>query len=374
MIPFNKPALLGSEKEYIQRALRSGVLSANGAFTQKVHEFFRKEGYASPYLTGSCTAALEMAALVAGIGQGDEVIMPSFTYVSTANAFALRGASLVFADSEKHSPNIDVQHVESLITPKTKALVCVHYGGVACDLDALTTLSKKHNLVLIEDAAHALGSRYKNKPLGTFGTLGVFSFHETKNITAGEAGLLCVNDPSLTEKADIAWEKGTNRKEFQRGNVEKYEWVGLGSSFAPSELTAAFLLAQLESAERINAKRRRLWKEYRDRLEILETHGKAGLPAVPDFASANGHLFFLLCQSAGERKKLIAYLYENGIQAVFHYQALHNSRFFSPQYKGDKLAHAERYSDCLVRLPLFYAMKMAELEKVTEAVLSFYKI
>ncbi|MGL4596192.1 MAG: dTDP-4-amino-4,6-dideoxygalactose transaminase, partial [Bacteroidia bacterium] len=255
-IPFNKPFLVGNEMEYIRRAVESGQLSGGGFFTEAVHQFFQKRyALTQPLLTTSCTDALELAALLLDIQPGDEIILPAFTFVSTANAFALRGAKLVFADSQPNHPNIDATHIESLITPRTRALVCVHYAGMACDMESLVNLAKKHNLFLIEDAAHALESTWKNQQLGTIGTIGTFSFHETKNVIAGEGGLLCINDENLTQGARTIYDKGTNRQAFLHGQANKYEWTALGSSFAPSELIAAYLLAQLEEITKIQTQR-----------------------------------------------------------------------------------------------------------------------
>ncbi|MFH0894631.1 MAG: dTDP-4-amino-4,6-dideoxygalactose transaminase [Bacteroidota bacterium] len=373
MIPFNKPALTGKEITYIRKVLEGGTYSGNGFFTKQVHDFFKKSGFQQPYLTSSCSAALEMAALVAGINEGDEIILPSFTFVSTANAFAFRGAKLVFADSSDNSPNIDVTKAEALITKKTKAIVCVHYGGIACDMKALTALAKKHNIFLIEDAAHAIGCTYKGKPLGSIGNMGTLSFHETKNINAGEAGLLCINEKSLVKNADIIWEKGTNRKEFDKGQVDKYEWVGLGSSFLASEITAAFLCAQLEALDKINDKRIKIWNEYHQQFDQLNNEGKLAIPHVPEYASHNGHIYYLVCSCEEERKKLILHLKKAGVHAVFHYQSLHQSKYFKNQYSGSSLSNADKFSECLVRLPLFYSMKKPEQLHIIKSVLSFYK-
>ncbi len=373
-IPFNKPFLIGKEMEYIRRAVESGQLSGGGFFTEAVHQFFQKR-YAlhQPLLTTSCTDALELAALLLDIQPGDEVILPAFTYVSTANAFALRGAKLVFADSQPDHPNIDAIQLERLITPRTRAIVCVHYAGMACDLETLLALAKQYNIALIEDAAHAIESTWKGKQLGTLGTLGTFSFHETKNIMAGEGGLLCINDKHLTQHARIIYDKGTNRQAFLHGQANKYEWIALGSSFAPSELIAAYLLAQLEEIEKIQTQRLTIWNRYQNELQDIEKSGKIQLPKIPQHATSNGHIFYLICHSASERKQLIAYCAEKNIQLTFHYQSLHQSPYFAQQHDGRKLPNADQFSQCLVRLPVFYELRAEEQTRVIEAVSSFYK-
>ncbi len=372
-IPFNKPYFSGKEISYIKKAIQSGKISGDGMFTKKCHSFFEKEyGFKKVLLTSSCTDALEMTAILAGISPGDEVIMPSFTFVSTANAFALRGAKIVFADSSSENPNIDVAKIEALITPKTKVIVLVHYAGIACQMDEFDKLAKQYHLMIIEDAAMAIDSFYKGKALGSFGNLSTFSFHESKNIISGEGGMLAVNDSDLIKRSEIVWEKGTNRSAFFRGEVNKYGWVDLGSSFLPSELNAAFLYAQLENMKDIQSKRKKIWNNYFDGLSSLKSK-EIGLPVVPDYATNNGHLFYLICRCLEERSKLIKYLKEKEIMAVFHYLSLHKSPYFAEKHDGRVLSNADFYTDHLVRLPLFYKLTDAEQSKIINAVLDFYK-
>ena len=372
-IPFNKPYLTGQELPYITEAAALGQLSGNGLFTRRCQEFFEREyGFARALLTTSGTAALEMAALLLNLQPGDEVILPSFTFTSTANAFLLRGATLKFADSSPTHPNLDPAEVARLLTPRTRALVVVHYAGVAVDFDALLPLVHQHNLILIEDAAQAIESYYAGRRLGTIGHLAAFSFHETKNIGAGEGGLLAINASQFAARAEVLWEKGTNRAAFHRGETAKYQWVDIGSSFLPSEMTAAFLWAQLENRHRISARRLAQWRCYERTLAPLTALG-VGLPFVPTYAAAhNGHIFYLLCRSAAERTHLLQHLLAHHILAVFHYQPLHDSPFFHPHYAGPPLPHATLYADCLVRLPLFYELSAAAQQRVIDAVLNFY--
>jgi dTDP-4-amino-4,6-dideoxygalactose transaminase len=373
MIPFNKPYLSGKETQYIEEAVLSEKISGNGLFTQKCHEFFEKRyGFQKVLLTTSCTAALEMAALLIDIQPGDEVIIPSFTFVSTANAFILRGAKVVFADSSEENPNIDVEKIESLITPKTRAIVPVHYSGIACDMDVIMKIAKKHDLLVVEDSAHVIDSFYKGKPLGSIGHFAAFSFHETKNIIAGEGGMLVINDGKFNRRAEIIWEKGTNRAEFFRGEVNKYGWVDIGSSFLPSEIIAAFLMAQLESLDRIQIRRKEIWNLYNNGFNELENQGKLKLPVIPEYATNNAHLFYLTCSSLDERTKLIEYLKEKDIQAVFHYLSLHKSLFYKDKHDGRELPNADFYSDCLVRLPLFYELTNEQAEYVIKKIIEFY--
>lgn len=373
MIPFNRPYLTGSELDYLAQALSSGRLSGNGDFTKRCQAFFSERfGFPKAMLTASCTDALEMAALLCNIGPGDEVLLPSYTFVSTANAFALRGADLVFIDSRPDHPNLDTALLEERITPRTKVIVPVHYAGVACDMDAIAGIAAAHGLLVVEDAAQAVAATYKGKPLGSIGDLAAFSFHETKNVGAGEGGMLVVNRDGFRARAEIIWEKGTNRGAFFRGEVDKYGWVDLGSSFLPSELTAAFLLAQLESLDDIQAKRLRIWNRYAEELAELERHGWAELPTIPDYASCNGHLFYLVCESAPVRQALIEHLKSLGIMAVFHYQSLHRSPYFGPRYRGPELPHADRLSDCLLRLPLYAGLLPEDTGKICDAVKAFY--
>jgi dTDP-4-amino-4,6-dideoxygalactose transaminase len=372
-IPFNKPHFTGREAVHISQAAIKGKLSGNGFYTHNCQQFFGKRyGFQKALLTTSCSDALEMAALLLDIQTGDEVIMPSYTFVSTANAFVLRGARIVFADSGPLNPNIDASHIESLITPKTRAIVVVHYGGIACDMDRIMQVAAKYGIPVVEDAAQCIDSYYKEKPLGSIGVLGAFSFHETKNITSGEGGMLVINDQKLNERAEIIWEKGTNRAAFARGEVEKYEWVSPGSSFLPNELTAAFLFGQLEHLEIIQQKRMQIWQEYYERLSPLANEGLLTLPFVPEYAKHNGHLFYIITRSSVERDQLLAYLLENDIHAVFHYLTLHNSPYFSSLHDGRTLPQADRYAATLLRLPFYYGLQSDEIEYISEAIQHFF--
>ena len=357
--PFNKAYLTGKETHYIYEAVNSGKLSGNGVFTKKCQAFFQdRYQFQKCLLTSSCTDALEMAAILAGIVPGDEVIMPSYTFVSTANAFVLRGATIVFADSRKDHPGIDEDRIESLITPKTKAIVPVHYAGVACDMDKIMAIAEKHNLLVIEDAAQAVDSFYKGRALGSIGHLAAFSFHDTKNIISGEGGMLVVNDPQFVKRAEIIWEKGTNRSAFFRGEVEKYGWVDIGSSFLPSEITAAFLWAQLENIDDIQSKRISHWNGYFQQLETWAKKMDIQLPFVPAYATNNGHMFYVACRNIDQRTALIASLAKDNILAVFHYLSLHKSPFYYAKHDGGReLTESDRYTDCLVRLPMFYELE-----------------
>ena len=373
-IPFNKPFFIGNETKYISQAVKSGKISGDGMFTEKCHDFFEKRyGFKKVLLTTSCTDALEMAAILIDTKAGDEIIMPSYTFVSTANAFVLRGAKIVFADSNSINPNINANTIESLITAKTKAIVVVHYAGIACDMDAVMDIAKKHNLLVIEDAAQAIDSFYKAKPLGSIGHLAAFSFHETKNIISGEGGMLVINDEQFIKRAEIIREKGTNRSQFFRGEIDKYDWVDIGSSFLPSELTAAFLFAQLENIELIQKKRLGIWKRYNEELLILEKSGKIALPKIPNYATNNAHIFYIICSSIKERTALINKLKQDGILAVFHYISLHSSPFYKKQNADVVLENADKYTNCLVRLPLFYDLKYKEQSVVINSILDFYK-
>lgn len=372
-IPFNKPFFTGEEPRHMQMAALFGQISGNGAYTKKCHQFFeRRFHFGKALLTTSCSDALEMAAILSEVGPGDEVIMPSFTFVSTANAFLLRGASLVFADVEPGYPNLDPSEVEKLITPRTRAIVLVHYAGVACRMDEFKQLALKHNLVLIEDAAHAIGSYYKKQPLGSIGHLGAFSFHETKNIIAGEGGLLTVNDSRYSKRAEIIWEKGTNRAAFYRGEVNKYGWVDIGSSFLPSELIAAFLYAQLEAFKTIQKERIRVRKSYTSQLQFVNDNGWAHIPAIPDYATDNGNMFFMITRSGSERDALLRHLIKNGIHAVFHYLPLHSSEFFTPRHDGRPLPNTDHFSACIIRLPFFSGLTDGEIGMIARLIWQFY--
>jgi dTDP-4-amino-4,6-dideoxygalactose transaminase len=363
-IPFNKPHLTGKELDYIRDAVSRGKISGNGYYTHICHEFFQERyGFKKCLLTTSCTDALEMAAILCNIQPDDEVIIPSYTFVSTANAFVLRGAKIVFADSRKDHPGIDENRIEPLVTPRTKVIVIVHYAGVACDMDIIMDVAKRYNLLVVEDAAHAIDSYYKGFPLGGIGHFGCFSFHETKNIQCGEGGMLVINDERFSKRAEIIWEKGTNRAEFFRGEVNKYGWVDIGSSFLPSELSAAFLSAQLGKLTEIQERRLLLWKEYYAGLRILE---KAGiiLPSFPDFATNNAHMFYLVCNNLEQRSKIIITLEEKGILAVFHYLSLHKSPYYKLKHDNRELPESDRYENLLVRLPFFYELELKEIELI----------
>lgn len=374
MIPFNKPYFTGKETEYIRQAVLSGKISGNGNFTNKCQIYFQqKYKFKRSLLTTSCTDALEMAAMLCNLQEGDEVIIPSYTFVSTALAFVREGAKIVFADSGKNNPNVDVDQIEKLITPKTKVIVPVHYAGVACDMDAIMNLANKHALLVVEDAAQAIDSYYKGKALGSIGHLGAFSFHETKNIISGEGGMLSINDENLIKRAEIIWEKGTNRAEFFRGEVNKYGWVDVGSSFLPSEVIAAFLWAQIENIEDIQAKRLSLWNQYYQNLKTLADKQKITLPSTPEYATNNAHMFYLVCKDLEQRTKLINKLKDHEILAVFHYLSLHDSPFYKEKHDHRILPNSDHYENCLLRLPLYYELKAEEVDLITNVILDFYK-
>ncbi|HAQ70495.1 dTDP-4-amino-4,6-dideoxygalactose transaminase [Salibacteraceae bacterium] len=374
MIRFNQPFLFGEELVYLNKAVADGRLSGNGDFTKRCHSFFESRyGFNKVLLTTSCTDALEMAAILLDIKPGDEVIMPSFTFVSTSNAFVLRGANIVFADSEMNHPNIDASLVESLITERTKALVVVHYGGVACDMDQIMTIAKKRNLFVVEDAAQAIDSYYKGRPLGSIGDLAAFSFHETKNVVSGEGGMLVVNTKRFASRAEIIWEKGTNRSSFFRGEVDKYGWVDIGSSFLPSDLIAAYLFGQLEHLDEIQTRRLEIWNSYFDRLEKLQEKGLIRLPKVHSDATNNAHVFFLECGNIQERTKLLEQFKTHGIGAVFHYLSLHKSPFYEQKHDGRRLPNADRFADCLVRLPLHLHLTSSDIDQICDIIEEFYQ-
>lgn len=367
MIPFNKPYLTGKEMHYIYQAVYSGKISGNGVFTKKCQKYFEdKYGFKKALLTTSCTDALEMCAILANIEPGDEVIVPSYTFVSTALAFVRQGAKVIFADSRADYPGIDVDSLEGLITSKTKAIVPVHYAGVACDMDGIMVLAKKYNLIVIEDAAQAIESYYKGRPLGSIGHLAAFSFHETKNINAGEGGLLAINDKRFINRSEIIWEKGTNRSEFFRGEVDKYGWVDTGSSFLPSEIIAAYLWAQLENLEDIQKKRVEIWDYYYEGLKEWAKKNQIKLPFTPKYATKNGHMFYLVCKTEEQRSQLINHLKYNNILAVFHYLSLHKSSYYSNTNQHLELPNSDSFTDLLVRLPLFYELTNEQLDFVIE--------
>ena len=377
MIPFNKPYLIGKEMQYIEEAVKSGKISGNGFFTKKCQEFFEKEfGFKKTLLTTSCTDGLEMAAILADIKEGDEVIVPSFTFVSTALAFVRQGADIVFADSYSDNPNIDADQIDALITEKTKAIVVVHYAGVACDMDKIMSIANKHGIIVIEDAAQAIDSYYiskdgTRKALGSIGHLSAFSFHETKNIISGEGGMLCINDDRFIQRAEIIWEKGTNRSQFFRGEVDKYSWVDTGSSFLPSEIISAFLWAQIENMRDIQDKRIKIWNRYYEGLSNFEPVSikKPKLPLVPEYATNNAHMFYLVCDNVDDRTKFIQHLKDKGILSVFHYLSLHKSSYYEKySTRKSELPNSDMFSDCLVRLPLFYELTDEQVEYIINTI------
>ena len=375
--------MTGKEPDYIRQAVLGGKISGNGEFTRQCQAFFEQRyGFKKCLLTTSGTDALEMAAILTGVGPGDEVIVPSYTFVSTALAFIRCGAKVVFADSRADEPNIDAAKIESLITPRTKVIVPVHYAGCACDMDAIMDIAKRHDLLVVEDAAQAVDSWYVpttdshgfsridageanpcqsvksvvKRPLGGIGHLGCFSFHETKNIISGEGGMLTINDERFVRRAEIIWEKGTNRAEFFRGEVNKYGWVDIGSSFLPTEIVSAFLWAQLEHLDEIQAERKRLWQNYWEFLEDLrrKTGDAFELPRIPEYATNNAHMFYLLFPGLAKRSDFIAKMRARDILTVFHYLPLHSSAYYRDRHDGRELANCDRYADTLVRLPLYY--------------------
>jgi dTDP-4-amino-4,6-dideoxygalactose transaminase len=372
-VVFNKPYITRREMHHYAQVALYGKLSGNGNYTRMCHEFFEKRfGFKKVFLTTSCTDALEMAAILCNIQPGDEVIMPSYTFVSSANAFILRGATIRFADTYASYPNVDPEGISKLITPKTRAILVVHYGGVACDMDSIMEIARENNLLVVEDAAHSIDSYYKGKPLGSIGHFGTFSFHETKNIICGEGGMLVVNDERFIKRAEIIWEKGTDRAAFYRGEVNKYGWKDVGSSFLPSEIIAATLYAQLESFDEIQTMRKKLWDLYELKLKPLEEEGLIRLAALPDFAAKNGNMFFIIGQSEAERSKLIIFLKNKGIHAVFHYLPLHSSDFFYEKHDGRALPNTDHFARCILRLPFFNEMKEEEVNYVTGAIHKFY--
>ena len=372
-IPFNKPFLTGQELNYIQDAVSSGKISGNGDYTKKCHSFFKERfGFEHTLLTSSCTDALEMAAILTEVGPGDEVIVPGYTFVSSANAFVLRGAAIRFCDSSDEHPNMNLDLLVELINDRTKVIVVVHYAGVACDMDRIVELAQERGILVVEDAAQAIASYYNGRPLGSIGDLAAFSFHETKNIISGEGGLLVVNNDRFTHRSEIIWEKGTNRSAFWRGEVDKYGWVDIGSSFLPSEIVAAFLFAQLENLEKIQQRRREIWERYYDGLSVLRD--KIALPVIPQYATNNAHMFYILCGSIEERDALIRHLASKDIKAVFHYLGLHESPFYHKKYRGERLKNVERFEQTLLRLPLYYSIQDAEIDIVLTEIKRFYGI
>ena len=379
--PFNKPYLTGKEAHYMYKAVLNGKLSGNGEYTKLCQQFFEEHyGFRKCLLTTSGTDALEMCAMLCDLQRGDEVIIPSYTFVSTALAFLREGAKVVFADSMQRNPNLDAEALESLITPRTRVIVPVHYAGVACDMDAIMSVAEKYNLLVVEDAAQAIDSYYTSNithqtlPLGGIGHLAAFSFHETKNITSGgEGGLLVINDERFIRRAEIIWEKGTNRAEFFRGEVNKYGWVDMGSSFLPAEINAAFLWAQLENLNEIQSKRKKLWQTYYEHLQQLADKGFFQLPNLPKYASNNAHRFYLLLPDLEKRTTLIKYLKENGILAVFHYLSLHSSAYYVDKHDGRALPNCDRYADTLLRLPMYYDLSFEEVLTICDTIKRFYE-
>jgi dTDP-4-amino-4,6-dideoxygalactose transaminase len=361
MIPFNKPYLTGKETEFIEEAIHLGKISGNGQFTKKCQDFFQQSyGFKKCLLTTSCTDALEMAALLLDIKMGDEIIVPSYTFVSSALAFVRQGAKIVFADSRADHPGIDEDSIEEWITPKTKAIVVVHYAGVACDMDKILALAKKYDLFVVEDSAHAFDGFYKGRALGSIGHLGCFSFHETKNIQCGEGGMLTVNDERFIRRAEIIWEKGTNRAAFSRGEVNKYNWVDIGSSFLPSEISAVFLWAQIGSIRLIQDRRKEIWKWYDNNVHEIFNQFTFKKPFIPEYSANNAHMYYLVFNSGAERTEMIDYLKRKNIHAVFHYLCLHKSPYYRSKHDGRELVNAERYEECLLRLPLYFEINMNE--------------
>jgi dTDP-4-amino-4,6-dideoxygalactose transaminase len=374
MIPFNKPFFTGKEVSYINDAVyQQGQISGNGKYTKLCQRFFETNLNVSKcLLTTSCTDALEMTALLLNILPGDEIIVPSYTFVSSALAFVRQGARIVFCDSRPDFPGMNEDLIEPLITGRTKAIVVVHYAGIACDMKKINEIAKRNNLFVVEDAAQAINSYYLDQPLGTMGHMGCYSFHETKNISSGEGGLLIINKSDFIERAEIVWEKGTNREAFFRGEIDKYGWVDTGSSFLPSDINAAVLYAQIEKLDTIQKRRCEIWNQYYHALKPLEDQEIIRLPYLPQYATNNGHMFYIVCESLEVRSRLISHLRSNEILAVFHYQSLHKSKFYENRSKQD-LPYADMYSDCLVRLPLFYELKDEEIDRICHEVISFFR-
>lgn len=374
-ITFNRPTTIGNEFEYIHRAVSNLHISGNGSFTKKCQTWLEENTTAKKVLlTHSCTAALEMAAILAEIKPGDEVIMPSFTFVSTANAIVLRGGVPVFVDIRPDTLNIDAEKIEAAITPKTKAVVPVHYAGIACEMDKICDLTNHHGLFMIEDAAQGIMSKFKDKPLGSFGQFSALSFHETKNIISGEGGALLINDEKFVERAEIIWEKGTNRANFFRGQVDKYTWVDIGSSFLPSEIMAAFLWAQFEQAEKITNKRMKIWKTYHESFRQLEIEGFVRRPIIPGFAEGNAHIYYLLLSDLEARNEFLHKMNNLGINTIFHYIPLHSSPAGKKYGRtAGRLSITDDLSDRLVRLPLWIDMTAEDIQRVIDTTIDVIK-
>ena len=372
-IPYNTPFIVGNELAYIADAVSRGQLSGDGEYTRKCHAWLEtKFGIKKILLTHSCTAALEMAALLCDIQLGDEVIMPSYTFVSTANAFVLRGAKPVFVDIRSDTLNIDEKLIEAAITERTKVIVPVHYAGVACEMDVIMDIAKKHKLIVVEDAAQAVDAYYKGQALGSIGDFGCFSFHETKNFISGEGGALSVNNPIFVKEAEIIREKGTNRAEFFRGEVDKYTWQSIGSSYLPSELIAAFLYAQLERAEDITTKRLKIWNRYNDELQVLAKNGDIILPQIPDECQHNGHLFYCILENCEIRERFLKFMKEKGIFAIFHYIPLHLSPMAKKLGIEADLPTSTDLSNRIVRLPIYFILSEEEQAYIIATVKEFF--
>lgn len=373
-IPFNKPYLPVASLKYLIQAALSGTIAGNGKFTKLCHQYFEEQfGFRKVLLTSSCTDALEMAALLCDVQPGDEVIVPSFTFMSTPNAFLLRGAKIRFADTLPDIPNIDPDKIEELITPKTKVIVVVHYSGLACDMDRIMALANKHKIFVVEDAAHAVQAYHNEDPLGSIGHLGAFSFHETKNIISGEGGMLCVNHEPFLKRSEIIWEKGTNRAAFYRGEVDKYGWVDIGSSFLPSDAVAAFLYAQVKRFRKIQRRRKWIWWDYYEKLAPLEEKGWLKRPVIPDFGTVNGNLFYITVKDGPTRDALLDFLNQSGIKAVFHYLPLHSSPYFKEKHDERELPNTDRFSATILRLPFYHSLKKGDRNLIVRKIAEFFE-
>lgn len=373
-IPFNKPYIIGKELYYIAQAVLSGKISGDGIFTMKCNKFIEdRYSIKKVLLTTSCSSALDMSAILFNINQGDEVILPSYTFVSTANSFLVRGAKLKFIDIREDTLNIDEKKIERAITSRTKAIAVVHYAGISCEMDKIMDIAKRNNLLVVEDAAHGMESTYNRKYLGTIGDIGCYSFHETKNFTCGEGGAILINNEMFSERAEIIREKGTNRSKFFRREINKYTWIDIGSSYLLSEILSAFLYAQLENIERITKERLSLWKYYYDNLDDLEKKGFIRRPFIADNCTHNGHLFYILLEDSRARDLLLKYLRNKGILAIFHYLPLHLSPMGRKMgYKTGQLPVTEELSSRLVRLPLFYGLSRPEQDIVLDNLVNFF--
>jgi len=374
MIPFNKQNLFGKELEYIKDAFENGKISGDGKYTKLCSQFMEERFNSKKILlTTSCTHALELAVLLADIREGDEVILPSYTFVSTANAFALRGAKLIYCDIREDNLNIDETKIEELITKKTKAIVPVHYAGVACEMDTIMEIAKRHDLIVIEDAAQGVDAMYKDRYLGTIGDFGCYSFHESKNFSSGEGGAISINDEKYVKRAEIIREKGTNRSQFFRGEVDKYTWVDIGSSYLPSDINAAVLYSQFENIEKINQKRKTIYERYYNGLAELQARGILRLPIVNDYAKTNYHMFYIILNSEQERDGLMYYLKDNGINSVFHYIPLHESPYSRSRYGTFNLPVTEDLSGRLLRLPMYYSLRLEEVDYIVEEIYKYFR-